>query len=706
VVRTFLSGIYFFREDPKTNHYLEFIQRRVKRWKELQAEQTASETKLICRICEQMVSWEKFMVHTDLCVKKAEAKKRFQEVDEMLLNLGEELTEKIKTLNRTMYFLFIYLYDKRKSKKETKKTISSFGSPRFARNKTGGILQKYKRNMPVINPGNSTNSSERHEIPINPLNQMRSSGDSKKSLFSMMKPPSNEDQRSSPQEIDPSPSRMKGLNSNLMAALGLPTVKEVKKEPSPRMLFPRPKGLNSALMIAAMEGTNNSAKSDPSGPIPQPEDKSHTISPFGISEEIKAKGLPEVPPPPVVRIPCFEKINEDIKPETKKITTPNLSHRSNIIDPDSFKVTSKQKDLAKKANIALGLQTPQPKVTPRSMFKDMQDFKKPLDTDKPANLDEAKEKFLKSRQALAKFAPKSAIDESKTDLELTKNEERKQILERLKSNVMPVLPQQFGKTTFLKQRNKIKQMREIVSGKAAEDPGPKPFAKPAPLRMQYTTRNLFAGLMPKKNNLATENKTKSPGLLSRQLPGSADTNKDKKILPDNNDPLSKVMQRFLKNKDSTSPANKIDSKFNRNVSAFEPGTKPPAGRPPMLAELKKKEISAQQNTKNIGITTIKEEDEEELPKEEKKVFIPPFLGRRGSIKKSNLPQSSTNLPVMSKNSSKSVTFDLNKTMDSSISKFKPKINLKEHNKLHGILPGLEMVHQSRSETTTLVVFFL
>jgi len=59
---------------------------------------------LVCRLCENKVSLAKFVIHTELCMKTIEHKKRFQELDDLLLDFGEEITTLILTLSKQLYF--------------------------------------------------------------------------------------------------------------------------------------------------------------------------------------------------------------------------------------------------------------------------------------------------------------------------------------------------------------------------------------------------------------------------------------------------------------------------------------------------------------------------------------------------------------------------------------------------------------------------
>lgn len=52
-------------------------------------------------------------MHTNLCLKRAELKKRFHEIDETLLNLGEELNDSIKIIVKQLFSIVFTSIEKR-----------------------------------------------------------------------------------------------------------------------------------------------------------------------------------------------------------------------------------------------------------------------------------------------------------------------------------------------------------------------------------------------------------------------------------------------------------------------------------------------------------------------------------------------------------------------------------------------------------------
>lgn len=48
-------------------------------------------------------------MHTKLCLDQVQCKKEFKKLDEDLLNYGEELTETIKKIAHSLYFIFLII---------------------------------------------------------------------------------------------------------------------------------------------------------------------------------------------------------------------------------------------------------------------------------------------------------------------------------------------------------------------------------------------------------------------------------------------------------------------------------------------------------------------------------------------------------------------------------------------------------------------
>ncbi len=68
MVRLFLTNVYQHKRGAVQSPYVDFISRKVKRWKELTATLERNEPKLLCRICEQTVALGKFMVSCVLLI--------------------------------------------------------------------------------------------------------------------------------------------------------------------------------------------------------------------------------------------------------------------------------------------------------------------------------------------------------------------------------------------------------------------------------------------------------------------------------------------------------------------------------------------------------------------------------------------------------------------------------------------------------------
>jgi len=79
-------------------------------------------------------------VHTELCQKRAEYKREFQENDDALLDWGDELTEMIKNISKNLYSSHIPF---RMSRKAVRETIFNNES----------LVHKYTNNIPTrVNP--------------------------------------------------------------------------------------------------------------------------------------------------------------------------------------------------------------------------------------------------------------------------------------------------------------------------------------------------------------------------------------------------------------------------------------------------------------------------------------------------------------------------------------------------------------------------
>eukprot|EP00831_Metopus_contortus_P011938 TRINITY_DN1478_c0_g1_i1.p2 TRINITY_DN1478_c0_g1~~TRINITY_DN1478_c0_g1_i1.p2 ORF type:complete len:152 (-),score=12.22 TRINITY_DN1478_c0_g1_i1:218-673(-) len=65
------------------------------KWKRIIENRKSSFPKLCCRICETEVSADLMVSHTELCLEKSVRRDEFKQIDDYLLDLGEELTKKM-----------------------------------------------------------------------------------------------------------------------------------------------------------------------------------------------------------------------------------------------------------------------------------------------------------------------------------------------------------------------------------------------------------------------------------------------------------------------------------------------------------------------------------------------------------------------------------------------------------------------------------
>lgn len=210
-----------------------------------------------------------------------------------------------------------------------------------------------------------------------------------------------------------------------------------------------------------------------------------------------------------VKQSLFASLQPGQEPERKRPQT------RNSVGPDSF-------------TAAAGLRGPSsfvPKAvaSPRNLFLESN---KPKASNSPSRMQEAKDKFIKSRQSLARFAPLALEDPTRSRVSEPSAEASPS--NRLSCGGKAALPPTVsasGKTPLLRQRSRIKLLMEQIKGKdPAAGKGKPTLGK---IGRFMTAKNLFENL---------------------RLP----------VDPKPSDPLNKAMQRFLLCS-CASPRNKVNA---------------------------------------------------------------------------------------------------------------------------------------------------
>ena len=467
-------------------------------------------------------------------------------------------------------------------KKESTSNLFS-NSPKPNKSKSGGVLQKYARNMPTI-----AKSREQPKTLVSPVN----------------------DEAEKP-EIKRSP--------------GFTTKKILDKYPMPKK--PRAKNIAASLV--------NALPKSKSIELPKPR---ATLGP----ESLRAMLMSEA---------ATQKLQEHEEPAAFDATT--KQHEPEFVvklppkrkfDPEAFKIPSKQKASNKRTSSLSpeaeehrqGLPNPKDFIVKRQKPKLV-----PL-----GDVVETKDKFMKSRQMLIKFAPIGAEAEADAESQLRSRREEK--VEITAEKVNPP-SQSITSTPFLKQRSKIKLMRDMMNGKPDLCRDIK-----TPLAIHSTEKSLLGGFgdamkisdsVKKPMKKKGEDGVRSPGSAAKAMPKSS------------GDPLSKVMKRFLQSKEVASPSSK------------------PSERTPKLElSFPAEEKTSPSLNRDLIITPIKEVDEDE---------------QKGGSPRDSIV------------SFKTTSGDSDAC---SLSKHRLMRSLKKRDKLHGIQPTIEKARQSASEATVLFVF--
>ncbi len=265
----------------------------------------------------------------------------------------------------------------------------------------------------------------------------------------------------------------------------------------------------------------------------------HDGSKKGVVASVKQSLFASLKPVPTISVQV------PTPPETKAETVEPERPPRPPVDPDAFTVNAKLKASARKSSTNLS-QPQKVSASPRGSFLGLglKDGRLLGGLNPP----QAKDRFLRSRQALAKFAPSiSQEDPSKAEAQLKAFEDRVKVYEALKggsSGSMTPLLMSAGKLPLLKQRSKIRNLLDQLQGKG---PAPaRPMLGTAQAGKSMTVRNLFEGM------------------IHTPVPEQKQAQTDDIPL----DPLNKAMKRFMKTS-SISPVCKASVEDHKAASPFD-----------------------------------------------------------------------------------------------------------------------------------------